>query len=244
MLIMPITIKSGLGSLGHAAEDRSAEVYRIYNGTYRSEHTWLRLENGSGWFFDGTYFLPLSFNWQDLSYRSAGLLPHSVSQPESSVIGLTAEGIISKTRRTLTLYDPFTQSFAEFELAEETFNTSYIDLLTSADYVPAGTWKLLSRPDLDFDAPFVREVHLNHDQATLNMGDLATGNTVSISGDVNYHDGLAEITLRHPLDYDIVTPYLSRHFHYDDMIPAIVYATEKGLYLGLNLFGWHIFRNQ
>ncbi len=258
LLIFPLTIRQGLISLLPEEEvipDIPPVVdpvtppepirYEINGSTYKADGIYVHFNEKKGWFYDGKYFIGFSWDESTGKYSAAGTVPDSgtVATLTSTVSYLKCEGTIESNEANdeLIMYEPFGQNDKLFIRTEEKINDRFIDILNYENFLFAGYYEGKYVPDFGFDALYVSRIAADGSNMVITLANTANSNVSEITASYSYSEGVISISLDHPFEYELTTDAGTKKYIFNDPLEAVVFATDEGMYMGMNLFCWQVF---
>lgn len=219
---------------------------KVPDGTYRSASTYVCLDQGRGWFYNGEYFIPLHYDTDDLSYRAAGAFPESPEMAlESTSHYVDSEGVIDILANGVRMYDPFTQETSQFARVYAPMEISSIIHAFSPVMIEnhiAGTWTGTLTPDTDYPMAYMTSLELSEGGGlSITVANTENDSTSVYSGSWSLEDGVLKTSFDLPLKYEIVTSEHKIECSFEQMPEGILYYTEDGYYIFLNIFSSQLF---
>ena len=271
-LILPLTLKTGLFAAADSGgidgddpslnpegsetaaessgeeitEDAETEEKKVPDGTYKSASTYVLLDKGRGWFYNGEYFIPLHYDTEDLTYRAAGAFPESPGMAlESTSYYVDSEGVIDILANGVRMYDPFTQQTSQFARVYAPMEISSIIQAFSPVMMErhiAGTWTGTLAPDTDYPMAYMTSLELSEGGGlSITVANTENDSTSVYSGSWTLEDGILKTSFDLPLKYEIVTSERTIECSFEQMPEGILYYTQDGCYLFLNIFSSQLF---
>ncbi len=258
LLIFPLTIRQGLIHLLPEEEvipdtppvvepDTPPEPirYEIKGSTYKADGVYVHFNESNGWFYDGNYFI--GFTWDELTnkYNAAGSLPDpgNGSSLTSTVSYLRCEGTIESNEANdeIIMFEPFGQNDKKFIRTEEKVSDRFIDILNYENYVFAGYYDGKYIPDFGFDSLYVSKIAADGKNMLISISNTANSEISEISASYSYSNGVITIELDNPFEYELITDAGTKRYVFNDPVEAVVFVSEEGMYMGMNLFCWQVF---
>ncbi|MBE6103911.1 MAG: hypothetical protein IIY51_02215 [Erysipelotrichaceae bacterium] len=258
LLIFPLTIRQGLISLLPKEEvipDTPPVVdpvtppepirYEINGSTYKADGIYVHFNEKNGWFYDGKYFIGFSWDEPTGNYSAAGSVPDNDagSSLTSTVSYLRCEGTIESNEANdeLIMYEPFGQNDKLFIRTEDKINDRFIDILNYENYLFAGYYEGKYVPDFGFDALYVNRIAADGSNMVMTIANTANTDLTEVSASYTYSGGVIIINLDTPFEYELTTEAGTKKYIFNDPLEAVVFVTEDGMYMGMNLFCWQVF---
>ncbi|MBR0385355.1 MAG: hypothetical protein IJI05_02255, partial [Erysipelotrichaceae bacterium] len=181
LLVLPLTVNIGLWDI---------HSFEFGPGTYSCGSSYVHFDGGSGWFFNGEYFIPMTWNENAYTYEAAGAYPKA-----GNYGGNNAEYILAKaggdmeiTRDGIILLDPFTQQKQLYRETEASFNSSAVDAYNRNGAKLYGHWKGKVIPSLGYPVAFPINIYISDgDHTVINV-------TNTFDGHVQPYEGVCSIS--------------------------------------------------
>ena len=75
----------------------------------------------------------------------------------------------------------------------------------------------------------------------ITFANTANSNVSEITASYSYSEGVISISLDYPFEYELTTDAGTKKYIFNDPLEAVVFATDEGMYMGMNLFCWQVF---
>lgn len=269
-LILPLTLKTGLfqnaqanitpantetaGLSGNASDpagtheepENSAEKEKMPDGTYLAGSTYVTLDKGRGWFFNGEYFIPLHYDMDNLSYQAAGSLPASETMSlDSTVYYVSAQGTIEMTVSGVRMFDPFSQETRTFARISPQQETRYIHRAFTKNLIEkdiAGTWTGQFVPEESYPMAYITEMTLSAAGGlSMTVANTENDDTAVYEGSWTLSGGILHTSFDLPLKYEIVMDDRTVECSFEQMPEGILIYKESGIFIYLNIFSSQLF---
>ena len=241
LIILPLTVHVGLWNLSH---------FEFGPGLYKSGDHFLYLEeDNDGWFFDGSYFVPLLWNNESRIYEVHGACPENIygGSPYAEYYLLNTRGKFETEEKYMSLTDPFTQ------LSEEYYPVKNINLKRPvSDAVDAyndnaldlkGKWTGMYKPATEYASAYPNRLTIKDGgKAYLGIANTENGYEMYVSMSWKLEGNHLIFTYDSPIDYSFNTEERTMRFVYDRPLEGIVFFTEDGAYIAFNVFASQIFK--
>ena len=237
LLIMPLTINIGLWDI---------HSFKFGPGTYQCDSSYVHFDENTGWFYDGTFFIPLTWNQELMTYNSKGVYSDNIdsSVHETEYYHVVAGGDIEVTRDGIILLDPITQQKRFYVTAEEPeypIMTESIDNYIANGISLDGTWYGQISPGYSHISAYPTQLIISGNTATLLVSDSYSHQLASYPLTLSRDGCVIEFYISEPITYSIETPEKTLNFEYNDIMEGIIFFTEDGTFIELNVFTSQIF---
>ena len=234
LLVMPLTINIGLWDINS---------FKFGPGTYQSSTSYVHFDENSGWFYNGDYFIPLVWDSADYTYSASGAYPATmnVSEIQSDYYLVNSSGDIEVTNKGFYLLDPFTQEkqFYTYMDKDAAIEKDVNPDLSSV--ILEGSWNGTIKPYHDYPAAYPQTIGFEDGQAILLIAN--TYNDYAEIYPLSYQrDGASIIfTPQQPITYTVTANEKDYAFIYDAPIHGILFFSDDGVHLALNVFNSQVF---
>lgn len=206
------------------------------HGTFVSGETYVHLEEEGSWFFNGRYFIPLSYDTETLAYHAAGAYPAEEGMAlTSTVYYVTSDGTVEEEGGSLRLFDTFTQETVLFAPSDASFHPAYLDAELT------GGWQGMHTPAADYPMAYIKSMTLASETLMIIVGDNQSENQTVYSGSYALEDGVLKTSFDLPIVYQIVMADQIVECRFEQDPEGIVFYTEDGCFLFLNIFSSQLF---
>ena len=252
-LLFPMLLSGGdVSLLPHFVPEKGADLFVedieendiLKPGLYRNGNTVLYLEEGQGWFGDGTYFIPLRYDASDLSYAAKGAYPKDVSSALKESVFYYAEssGKIGIEEEGVVLMDPFDQNEKKFLPYEGDLFCDLSAMYDEEGSFLEGTWKGIFRPESSYPVAYPKEIVIHADHSLiLKIGDTFSDREETYEMSWEYEDGVLRID-HEEISYELRNDRRKTTFVSEGPSFACVYVTADHIGLTLNIFSGQVFR--
>lgn len=237
LLIMPLTIHIGLWDI---------HSFKFGPGTYQCDSSIVHFDENTGWFYDGTFFIPLTWNQEEMTYNASGVYSDNIhsSAHETEFYHVVAGGDIEVTRDGFILLDPVTQQKRMYTTAEKTdtpIRSDAIDNYIANGIDLNGTWYGQISPGYSHISAYPTQLIISGNTATLLVSDTYSHQLASYPLTLSRNGCIIDFYISEPLTYSIETPEKILNFEYNDIMEGIIVFTEDGTFIELNVFTSQIF---
>ena len=252
LLVMPLTIHIGLWDI---------HSFEFGPGTYQYENYYVHFEDSKGWFFDGTYFIPMYWNETANTYDAAGAYPDTMasSNLETEFYTVKASGDIEITDTGIILLNPFTQEKELFTPADVTLknksamveqtengknkiiDVTYIDSYNRKGLSFNGSWVGQFTPQYSYPMAYAMGMEFSGNTAEIALTDNTVHDVMTFKLNWSVNRCVLTFEARKEVYYIIDTGEDWYNFWYDDTFYGILFFTENGTYLETNVFTSQIF---
>lgn len=234
LLVLPLTVNIGLWDI---------RSFEFGPGTYSCGSSFVHFGEDSGWFFNGEYFIPMTWNQTSNTYEAVGAYPADggYGGHYAEYVQARAGGDIEVSEEGVILLDPFTQQKLLYTPSDASFNTAAIDAYNSQGAQLSGHWKGRVIPAPGYPTAFPISIDISGSTAVLNVTSTEDGHVQSYSGSCSIADCVISFTMGEPLEYILTTADGEISFSYDKEMPGILFFTTSGSYLALNVFTSQLF---
>ena len=265
MFVLPLTVGVGLGTkqasspMPDPSPDPAPvpvpgpimpEVFTFKPGIYEAAGSYAEFyEDGSGWFYNGKYFLPMTWNPDTNEYRCAGVYPEimNISKPSGTVYYAVSEGTVEvdAERRGIRIMDPFRQMTFLFTVSSKSFDTEFIDAYLNNPVLPEGRWDGLMIPKTEYVSAYVMGMETFKDHATLFLTDSDTlrRESTPVSVGLSMKDCVIQMEPAEPLEYYVHIGDREVLFRHPDPLEAGLFFTDEGMYIFTYLFSFQVYSN-
>ena len=240
LIILPLTVNVGLWTL---------TSFQFGPGLYKAEDHFLCLEeDNDGWLFDGNYFVPLLWNNQSKIYEVQGAYPASAKGglAYAEYYLLNTRGRFEVEEKYMSLIDPFTQESADFypvknkNLDPESYA---IDAYNDNNLTLQGKWAGLYRPATEYPSAYPSRLTIRDGgYAYLGIGNTVNNNEIYVGMTWKLEGSHLIFTYDGAIDYSFEADGKTLRFVYDRPLEGIIFFTEDGAYIALNVFASQIFK--
>ena len=252
LLVMPLTINIGLWDI---------RSFEFGPGTYQYENYYVHFEDSKGWFFDGTYFIPMYWNEAANTYDAAGAFPETTeaSTLDTNFYTVKASGDIEVTDTGVILLNPFTQEKELFTPANVTLkngsamvedpddgknkviDVTYIDDYNRHGLSFNGSWVGQFTPQYSYPMAYAIGMDFSGNTAEIALTDNVVHDIMTFRLNWTISRCVLTFNARKEVYYMIPVEDGWKNFWYDDTFYGILFFTEKGMYLETNVFTSQIF---
>jgi len=233
LLVLPFTVNIGLWKLN---------AFVFTEGTYQCGNTYVHFAEDSSWFFNGSYFIPMSWDNETMTYRAAGAYPqHEGCEMNVDYYLINASGTISTTMNGIKLLNPFTQKIEEYRLVDKQFNTTYIDHYNLYGPQLTDWWYGLGQPQFDFAAAYPRMIQFEGEYAIIVVNNTYQSWDDSWEFKVKCEDCHLTFIPEGEVRYEFYNGEKDVVYSTINPIDGILYFKENNCYIALNLFCSNVF---
>ena len=234
LLIMPLTINIGLWDI---------HSFKFGPGTYECGTSLVHFDEDTGWFYNGSYFIPLTWNQTELTYQAAGAYPETsdATAHEMDCYYVKAGGDIEVRKDGIVLLDPFSQEKLFYTESKQEVNSSSVDSYNANGISLDGSWKGLITPGYSYPTAYPTDLTFQGTAAWLTATDTYGNGSQRYVLYYSIRDCVLSFSYPQPLTYSIVTPEKTINFEYNDILEGVLFFTQQGTYLHLNVFTSQVF---
>lgn len=250
LLLFPLTIKQGLNVLGEPSSGENKNPIMpvitdtgVSGKTYVFDKYFLHFDENTGWFFDGNFFIPMTYNQDTNEYDINGNITDNFNSPSftSTVHYLHADGVFTYNKNSVNIINPYTMTYEKFTVDDHAFNDEHIKTYNRFDFNFKGKYQGMLLPDLPDPAPYVKDVEITDDYFIIFIGDTHETDKFEVySFPYEFSNGIIKLNMTENSTYTLEYDEYVKEFVYDDPLDVAVFITETGIYLGMNLFGWQV----
>lgn len=224
-IILPITISIGWLPFN---------AFNFGPGTYQSRNTILHLDETTGWFFDGTSFLPLKYSQQDLTYDCSGGYPDPTDS--RSIYMIESHGPFKVNGAGFTLLNPFSQKKERFTLSQSAADATYIDQFQAAGFSLNGKWTGRQFPNTSYHTAYVSDLTFSSGKVTIRIANTYNTLTQKVEASWRLDGNVLTIIPSSSGSYILELSDRTYSFNYGQPLTALISITEKGLSIKMNMF--------
>ena len=234
LLIMPLTINIGLWDI---------HTFKFGPGTYECGTNLVHFDDNTGWFYNGSYFIPLTWNQDALTYEAVGAYPEvsDATVHEMNTYYVKAGGDIEVRKDGIVLLDPFSQEKLFYTESKQEVNSAFVDAYNASGISLDGTWRGLITPGYSYPTAYGTQLSFSGTAAWLTASDTQAHGSQTYVLYYSIKDCVVHFSYPQAMTYVISTPEKDINFEYNDVLEGVLFFAQQGTFSELNVFTSQVF---